>query len=114
LEDVNGFDEKLGYGTPFAFADIDILARMSAKGWSGAYDPRPLVYHHHGRQLASEIERLKKTYDHARGAYYMKCILNLRIRKKYIKDWYMKMQSQKLNVTLNEVIRRVSLLRRSY
>src|SRR3546814_9709199 len=65
-----------GAGTPFACEDVDALARAAAAGWRGAYDPRPLVYHHHGRKTREDALRLRRVYDTARGAYYAKCIMD--------------------------------------
>jgi glycosyltransferase involved in cell wall biosynthesis len=39
LEAAGGFDECFGSGTNFPCEDVDILARISALGWAGAYDP---------------------------------------------------------------------------
>jgi len=86
LESVNGFDDELGAGTPYPSEDVDILARMSAEGWHGIYDPRPLVYHHHGRK-APDIPGILANYDMGRGAYYAKCIMNPSISDIYLKSW---------------------------
>jgi len=76
LQHVGGFDEKLGPGTQFHCGeDVDILARLSAAGYAGAYDPRPLAYHHHRRRNPDDIERLRAGYDIGRGAYYAKSLL---------------------------------------
>jgi glycosyltransferase involved in cell wall biosynthesis len=76
LESVGGFDPHLGAGTPFACEDIDAAARTCAEGWSGAYDPRPLVHHHHRRKNREEVVALHRSYGYARGAYYAKCLSN--------------------------------------
>src|SRR5687767_8233694 len=71
LERVGGFDERIGPGTPVrSGTDIDILARASAHGFPGAYDPRPVVYHHHGRSKPEDVNRLMENYDVGRGAFY--------------------------------------------
>lgn len=80
LEAVGGFDARLGAGTPFPCEDVDAVARLSAAGWMGAYDPRPVVYHHHGRRTRTERERLLRAYDHGAGAYYVKCLLHPALR----------------------------------
>jgi len=88
LELVDGFDPDLGAGTPFPCEDVEILARMSAKGLKGRYDPRPLVYHHHGRKTSADLVAIKKSYDYGRGAYYAKCIVCLPTRLLFLKNWY--------------------------
>ena len=102
IESVNGFDELLGAGTRFASEDVDILARMSAKGWFGCYDPRPLVYHHHRRKTESEAAQLMKQYDRGRGAYYVKCLTNPLLRNVYLKNLSWKVRSQNLETTYRE------------
>jgi GT2 family glycosyltransferase len=87
LEAIGGFDPGFGAGTRFACEDVDALARAAAAGWRGAYDPRPLVYHHHGRKTREEALRLRRIYDVARGAYYMKCVLNPAVRARYLGAW---------------------------
>ena len=82
LDQIGGFDENLGAGTSFACEDIDAVAALLWKGITGAYDPRPLVYHHHGRKTKREASDLRKTYDKGRGAYYAKYILRSESRVK--------------------------------
>src|SRR6266403_688514 len=67
LESVNGFDERFGPGALFVCEDVDIMARMLARGWPGAYDPRPVVYHHHRRKTEVEALQLHRQYDRGRG-----------------------------------------------
>src|SRR4051794_35573556 len=52
LEDIGGFDDRLGAGTPFPCEDIDACARASFAGWWGGYAPGPTVLHAHGRKPA--------------------------------------------------------------
>ena len=87
LDHIGGFDENLGAGTSFACEDIDAVAALLWEGITGAYDPRPIVYHHHGRKTKREERDLWKTYDKARGAYYAKYILRPDSRSKYIGHW---------------------------
>jgi glycosyltransferase involved in cell wall biosynthesis len=88
LMEIGGFDESLGAGSSFLSAeDTDAMARMSASGWWGAYDPRPVVLHHHRRQVESEIARLKRSYEIGAGAYFAKCLLNPALRSKYVSAW---------------------------
>jgi glycosyltransferase involved in cell wall biosynthesis len=87
LENVGGFDPNLGAGTPFACEEVELQARLSAGGWTGAYNPRPLVYHHHRRRSPEDLSALKRSYDVGRGAYYAKCLLDPRLRWRYAKRW---------------------------
>jgi GT2 family glycosyltransferase len=70
-----GFDPALGPGRPFNCEDVDMAARVSAIGFSGAYAPAPTVRHHHGRQLAREVNALQRSYAHGSGAYYASLLL---------------------------------------
>src|SRR5215471_9932957 len=84
LERSGGFDERLGAGTALHCAeDVDLLARVSALGYAGAYDPRPTVYHHHRRKHGQELDRLIAGYDVGRGAYYAKALTDRRLRRAY-------------------------------
>jgi len=87
LEEVRGFDPNLGPGTQFVCEEVELQARLSAAGWIGAFDPRPLVYHHHRRKSPSDLGALQRTYDIGRGAYYAKCLLDPRLRWRYAKQW---------------------------
>ncbi len=87
LNRIGGFDENLGAGTNFACEDIDAVASSLWAGVSGAFDPRPTVYHHHGRQTKREERDLWKTYDKGRGAYYAKYILRSDSRSEYLRHW---------------------------
>ncbi|MDH3347064.1 MAG: glycosyltransferase [Desulfobulbaceae bacterium] len=104
LESIDGFDPMLGAGTPFGCEDVDILARLTAQGLHGAYDPRPIIYHHHGRKLNSDILKLLKGYEYARGAYYTKCLLNPPIRKQYAINWLQEIRHQDIELSLREII----------
>jgi glycosyltransferase involved in cell wall biosynthesis len=85
LERSGGFDERFGAGTALYCAeDVDLLARASALGYRGAYDPRPTVLHHHRRTSPEEVERLLAGYDIGRGAYYAKALADRRMRAAYL------------------------------
>jgi glycosyltransferase involved in cell wall biosynthesis len=106
LESVNGFDERFGAGALFSSAeDSDILARMLARGWKGAYDPRPVVYHHHRRRTELEALQLMEQYERGRGAYYLKCILDLdpKLRALYLLRWCRAMLRQPWGTTAREL-----------
>ena len=87
LECIGGFDETLGAGTPFPCEDIDAVAAALWTGIPGAYDPRPTVFHHHGRKTSQEARDLLLCYDWGRGAYFAKYILNRPTRLAYAKAW---------------------------
>jgi glycosyltransferase involved in cell wall biosynthesis len=87
LSEVGGFDPWFGAGALFTGEEAELLARISAAGWTGAYDPRPVVYHHHGRRTAFDEWRLMRSYDRGRGAYYAKCMLNNGMRNVYVRNW---------------------------
>lgn len=93
LEEVGGFDPNLGPGTPFVCEEVELQARLSAAGWIGAYDPSPLVYHHHRRKSSRDLDALQRTYDLGRGAYYAKCLLDPRLRVRYARKWLSMMPS---------------------
>jgi GT2 family glycosyltransferase len=87
LELIGGFDERLGAGTPFPCEDIDAVASALWLGIAGAYDPRPTVFHAHGRKTEPECRSLMAAYDAGRGAYYAKRLLDPRSRRTYLRAW---------------------------
>lgn len=87
LERIGGFNERLGAGTPFPSEDIDAAAAVLWAGIPGVYDPRPVVYHHHGRRTEREAQELRRSYDAGRGAYYAKYILRRDSRSEYVRAW---------------------------
>jgi glycosyltransferase involved in cell wall biosynthesis len=114
LRSVKGFDERFGAGAVFSCGeDVDILARMSSRGWHGAYDPRPLVYHHHRRKSQLDVLRLLRQYARGRGAYYAKCILDPKLRMAYLRNWYGTMRQQLWKITAREVAGGIEFLVRS-
>jgi glycosyltransferase involved in cell wall biosynthesis len=88
LDEVGGFDEMLGAGTPYPSEDIDFITRLSFAGIAGVYDPAPVVFHHHRRKAGEQVERLQRAYDIGRGAYYMKCTLDPRLRGITLRNLY--------------------------
>jgi glycosyltransferase involved in cell wall biosynthesis len=115
LEQINGFDDALGPGTPFCNDDVDAVARASAAGFAGSYVPEPIVHHHHRRSDPAEIAALWRTYDRGRGAYYAKCILDLPTRARVARYWWQSVGSETPGATMRElegaldyVVRRVT------
>jgi glycosyltransferase involved in cell wall biosynthesis len=104
LSQVGGFDPWFGAGAIYSGDETELMARISAAGWNGAYDPKPVVYHHHGRKTASDEWRLMRWYDRGRGAYYAKCILNKRMRNVYIKNWFLARQHHSWRTTALELV----------
>ncbi len=88
LEAIGGFDERLGAGTKYDSAeDTDAIARVSAMGWWGLYDPAPAVSHHHRRRDAKERQRMRKAHGIGTGAYFIKCLANPEMRRRYLFRW---------------------------
>ncbi|MFN3513212.1 MAG: glycosyltransferase [Phenylobacterium sp.] len=83
LEQAGGFDPLFGSGAFFPAEDIDAVAAVSRLGWAGAYDPRLVVFHHHGRREA-DLPRLTAEYDRGRGAYHMKLLLGRGAVRAYV------------------------------
>ena len=89
FEQVGGFGTWIGPGTRVASGeDIDLLARLSAAGWEGAYDPRPLVFHHHRRRGKEALRSLLDGYAVGRGAYYANLLTNPKLRWVTLKTWW--------------------------
>ena len=104
LIEVGGFDPWFGGGACYSGEEVELMARISAAGWYGAYDPKPLVYHHHGRKTANDEWRLRRWYDRGRGAYYAKCMLNRKMRKVYIMKWLLTRHHNSLITTGREIM----------
>jgi glycosyltransferase involved in cell wall biosynthesis len=113
LESVNGFDDRFGPGALFVCEDVDVMARMLGQGWPGAYDPRPVVYHHHGRRTDEAARRLGRQYDRGRGAYYSKCMLNPKLRTIYLRSWYRAIRRQSKGTTVRELAGAADFLARA-
>jgi GT2 family glycosyltransferase len=114
LLSIGGFDNRFGAGALFPCEDVDAVARASANGWAGAYDPTPLVYHHHGRKTSLEAARLMREYDRGRGAYYMKCLLNPRLRALALRYWARQVIHQSAGTTARELRASVEYIGRSW
>jgi glycosyltransferase involved in cell wall biosynthesis len=88
LEQVGGFDPRFGGAKgQFLAEELDVAARISAAGWHGAYDPRPLVYHHHGRKTRFEEWRLMRVYQRGIGGFYAKCCLDRQLRTTFLANF---------------------------
>ena len=88
LNIIGGFDESLGAGTSLTSGeDTAAIAAALWAGITGAYDPQPTVYHHHGRKTQYEETRSHRASDIGRGAYYAKYILRSDLRYKYLRAW---------------------------
>jgi GT2 family glycosyltransferase len=103
LDRIGGFDDALGPGTPFCNDDVDAVARASAAGFAGAYVPGPVVRHHHRRRAPEEVAALERSYDHGRGAYYAKAMLDLPTRGSYARHWWQTMQVIPRHRTAREI-----------
>jgi GT2 family glycosyltransferase len=87
LESLGGFDEVFAYGNGLVGDDVDAVARASADGWRGLFDPGLVVRHHHGRRTPEEVAAVQRGYDAGRGAFFAKCLLDPRLRRVYTAGW---------------------------
>ena len=71
---IGGFDTRLGAGRKLCPEDSDALNRAAAAGFTGVYDPRVVVSHHHGRR-GEAAAAMDKVYALGRGALMMKILL---------------------------------------
>ena len=103
LDSVGGFDDRFGPGTPFVCEEVDVMVRMLAFGWKGVYDPRLVVYHHHGRKTRAQAVQLKRRYDKGRGAYYAKSLLNPKLRAVCLRSWSRTLKGKTIGALLREL-----------
>jgi glycosyltransferase involved in cell wall biosynthesis len=87
LDEIGGFDERRGRGTRFSGGDIAAIASVLWRGKIVIYDPKPTVYHHHGRKTKEQLNELLATYCKARGAYFATFICNPKSQRVYAKEW---------------------------
>jgi len=87
LETIGGIDPELGAGTRFPCEDIDAIAATVWAGLEVAFDPRPVVFHHHGRKVA-DLPKLRQGYDLGRGVYYAKYLRRPDARLIYLRAWW--------------------------
>jgi len=114
LEEVGGFDPWFGAGAIYSGDETELMARLSAAGWKGAYNPRPVVYHHHGRKSASDEWRLMRWYDRGRGAFYAKFMLNRDTRNVYIKNWFLTRRNHSWKTTALEIAAGLDYVARAF
>jgi GT2 family glycosyltransferase len=106
---IGAFDPELGAGALFPSGeDVDFQARASASGATGIYHPGPIVWHHHGRKPGKEYERLMRSYDYGRGAYYAKFILNSQTRALFLKNWYWGIRSNIRDMEPRAILRELA------
>ena len=114
IDAAGGFDSRFGPGAPFFNAEeVELLARISNVGWPGAYDPRPLVYHHHGRKNGWDEWRVVRSYERGRGGYYAKCLLNRTMRAIYLSNWWKGLKQQSWNTTVLEFVSGIEFVLRA-
>jgi glycosyltransferase involved in cell wall biosynthesis len=104
ISEVGGFDPWFGAGALYSGDEVELIARISAAGWNGAYDPKPVVYHHHGRRTAKDLWHIRRWYERGSGAYYAKGMLNRRMRSVYLKNWLLTRQHQSWKITAWEIV----------
>ena len=114
IEAVGGFDSRFGPGALFFNAEeVELLARISAAGWAGAYDPTPVVYHDHGRKNGWHEWRVMRSYDRGRGGYYAKCLLNRTMRAIYLLNWRRGLRRQSWKTSTLESVSGVEFIIRA-
>lgn len=114
IEAVGGFDPRFGPGLHFFNAEeVELLARISNAGWAGAYDPRPLVYHNHGRKPGWDEWRVMRSYERGRGGYYAKCLLNRTMRATYLANWWKGLRKQSWNASILEFVAGIEFIARA-
>jgi GT2 family glycosyltransferase len=86
LQASGGFDPTFGAGTPYPCEDIDALAAVLWKGYEAWFDPRPVIYHHHGRK-AADLPSLVAGYSRGRGAFYAKYVTRQDTRLLFLRKW---------------------------
>jgi glycosyltransferase involved in cell wall biosynthesis len=114
LTEVGGYDLWFGPGALFVAEELELLARISAAGWTGAYDPEPLVFHHHGRKTRSEEWRLRRIYDRGRGGYYAKCMLNKHMRHVFVRNWLLTRQYYSWKASALEILAGIEYVARAF
>lgn len=105
LLDLQGFDERLGAGTAFKSGeDTDMLRRLVLSGRRGAYDPRIVVFHHHGRKTVEAAQALERGYRCGFGSCMLKYTLNPSTRSEYARMWYWRLRKTDLGDIARELL----------
>jgi GT2 family glycosyltransferase len=102
-DDLGGFDEQFGAGARFSGADVEFVARASARGWTGEYVPQAVVFHNDVCKPGPGAELRMRWYDKGRGAYYAKFLLRRDTRLLYAKQWYWSQSFRRPSVFLREL-----------
>ena len=68
--------------------DAGPVARLLEPGWSGVYDPGPVLLRRHGRRSDADREPLYRKCNRGRGAYPAKRVLTGSLRYQYMKRWW--------------------------
>ena len=87
LEQIGGFDDRVGPGTRFSGDDVVAVAKALWHGVAAKYDPKPTVHHHHGRNTKEQLDRRLRAYSVGRGAYYAIFIANPASRRIYLLEF---------------------------
>lgn len=104
LEEIGGFDERLGAGAPFKSGeDTDAIARCSTLGYAGAFAPEVVVQHHHGRKTEEEARALRSGYAIGRGVFMLKQCADKRSRSLYARQWYWRLRDESWSVRVKEL-----------
>jgi glycosyltransferase involved in cell wall biosynthesis len=104
LEHIGGFNDLFGPGSFFIAEDCVAAADALWSGFRGAYDPRPTVYHHHGRRTEADLRSVARNYDIGRGAYFARFILRHDSRRLYLKAWFGRVTLEKLKAFARKMV----------
>ena len=87
LDRIGGFNNDFGAGASYCTEDTVAQANTLWAGFAGAFDPRPVVFHHHGRKTKDDLRKLFKIYDAGVGSYYAHFLLRKDTRRTFAKGW---------------------------
>ena len=111
FQQIGGFDELLGAGTPFPCEDVELCTRASLAGHLGVLIPDAKVLHHHGRREGTpELAVTEHGYDRGRGAYYARLLTmgqvgvwDLWAKGRQFADPGKSMSAERLSILRNEM-----------